>query len=119
VNLRRKQPTQDRSNGYEALASEHIARRQRSRIGVATVGAWARPLPPGAAVLDLGCGDGVPISMSLINDGFVIYGVDASPSMVAAFRHRFPQAHVACEAVEDSRFFDRSFDGILAWGLMF
>jgi hypothetical protein len=39
--------------------------------------------------------------------------------MVAAFHHRFPQAHVACEAVEDSRFVDRSFDGILAWGLMF
>jgi 2-polyprenyl-3-methyl-5-hydroxy-6-metoxy-1,4-benzoquinol methylase len=119
MNRRNMQPIEDRSNGYEAVASEHIARRQHSSSGVATVRAWARSLTLGAAILDLGCGDGVPISMALINDGFAIYGVDASPSMAAAFRDRFPQAHVACEAVEDSRFFGRSFDGILAWGLMF
>jgi SAM-dependent methyltransferase len=112
------QAPEDRSNGYEAVASEHIARRSPS-IGVATVRAWAQSLGPNAAVLDLGCGDGVPISLALINDGFDVYGVDASPSMVAAFHARFPQAPVACEAAEDSRFFDRSFDGILAWGLMF
>lgn len=54
-----------------------------------------------------------------MNDGFVIYGVDASPSLAAAFRRQFPHAHVACEAVEDSRFFGRTFDGIVAVGLMF
>lgn len=26
---------------------------------------------------------------------------------------------MACEAVQDSRFFDRTFDGVLAWGLIF
>jgi hypothetical protein len=26
---------------------------------------------------------------------------------------------VVCEAVQDSRFFDRTFDGVLAWGLIF
>ena len=110
---------EDRSNGYEAVASEHIARRQHSSVGVETVRVWARSLPVGTAVLDLGCGDGVPIDIALINDGFAIHGVDASPSMTAAFRHHFPQAPVACEAVEDSGFFNRSFDGVLAWGLMF
>jgi SAM-dependent methyltransferase len=54
-----------------------------------------------------------------MNDGFVIYGVDSSSSLTSAFRRRFPQAHVVCEAVEDSRFFGRSFDGIVAVGLMF
>jgi len=39
--------------------------------------------------------------------------------MVAAFRRRLPQASVACEAVEDSPFFGRTFDGILAWGVVF
>lgn len=119
VNLYGKPLTDDRSNGYEAAASEHRARRHDSSIGVATVRAWAQSLRPNAAVLDLGCGDGVPISHALISDGFQVYGVDASPSMVAAFHHRFPQAPVACEAAEDSGFFDRTFDGILAWGLMF
>lgn len=109
----------DPSNGYEAVATELMAGRQQSSIGVATACTWARSLAPGASILDLGCGHGVPISMALMNDGFVIYGVDASPSLTAAFRNRFPHAHVACEAVEDSRFFGRTFDGIIAVGLMF
>ncbi len=109
----------DPSNGYEAVATELIAGRQQSRIGVATIRAWARSLPRGASILDLGCGFGVPISQALINDGFVIYGVDASPSLIAEFRRRFPDVNVACEAVEDSRLFDRTFDGVIAVGLLF
>jgi len=117
--MRTKATTEDdRSNGYEAVASEFVERRHSS-IGVATVRTWARSLPSAASILDLGCGHGVPISMVLMNDGFVIYGVDASSSLTEAFRRRFPHAHVACEAVEDSRFFGRTFDGIVAVGLMF
>jgi cyclopropane fatty-acyl-phospholipid synthase-like methyltransferase len=71
------------------------------------------------AMLELGCGHGIPISRALIEDGFVIYGVDASPSLLAAFCSRFPHVQVACEAVEDSRFFDRTFDAAIAVGLMF
>ena len=112
-------PEDDPSNGYEAVASELVERRERSSIGVGTVRDWARSLPPGASILDLGCGHGVPISMALMNDGFEVYGVDASPSLTAAFRRRFPHAPVACEAVEDSRFFGRTFDGIVAVGLIF
>jgi SAM-dependent methyltransferase len=107
----------DRSNGYEALASEHIARRRP--IGAKSVRVWAQSLPHGSAVLDLGCGDGIPISKALIEEALDVYGVDASPSMVAAFGRHFPRAPAACEPAEESTFFGRSFDGIVAWGLMF
>ncbi len=109
----------DPSNGYEAVATELIAVRQQSRIGLARIHVWGRSLPQGASILDLGCGFGVPISQALINDGFVIYGVDASSSLITEFRRRFPDVNVACEAVEDSRFFDRTFDGVIAVGLLF
>jgi len=109
--------TRDKSNGYEAVAQHFIAIRDRS-IGAATVREWARSLPPGAAVLDVGCGAGVPISQALIEEGCVVYGIDPSPTMVAAFRERL-RGVVACEALEDSMFFNRSFDGVLAWGVMF
>ncbi len=109
----------DPSNGYEAVATKLIAGRQQSGVGVATVRTWGRSLPQGATILDLGCGFGVPISQALINDGFVIYGVDASSSLISEFRRRFPDVNVACEAVEDSRFFDRTFDGVIAVGLLF
>jgi SAM-dependent methyltransferase len=113
------QETEDRSNGYDAIAADLMAGRDRSNIGVATVRNWARSLPVGASILDLGCGHGVPISAALMDDGFIVYGVDASPSLTAAFRSRFPQANVACEAAEDSTFFGRTFDGVIAVGLMF
>lgn len=109
---------EDRSGGYESRAEEFMRRRDPA-IGVAAVRAWARKLPPGAAVLDLGCGHGVPNAEALLGDGCAVYGVDAAPALVAAFRRRFPQAHVACEAVEQSRFFGREFDGVVAWGLLF
>jgi 2-polyprenyl-3-methyl-5-hydroxy-6-metoxy-1,4-benzoquinol methylase len=109
----------DHSNGYEAVAREFMGRREQSSVGIATIRTWDRSLPPGASILDLGCGHGVPISMALMNDGFVIHGVDASPSLITAFRRRFPHVHLACEAVEDSRFFNRTFDGVIAVGLMF
>ena len=109
----------DPSNGYEAVATELIAVRQQSRIGLARIHVWGRSLPQGATILDLACGFGVPNSQALIDDGFVIYGVDVSPSLITEFRRRFPDVNVACEAVEDSRFFDRRFDGVIAVGLLF
>jgi SAM-dependent methyltransferase len=109
---------QDKSNGYEQLAETFIRARNR-QIGTATVREWSKTLPPGSSILDLGCGNGVPISEVLINEGFAVYGVDASPKLIAAFRERFPDAHAECSAVEDSEFFRRTFDGAIAWGLMF
>lgn len=111
----------DKSNGYERVASEFIAGRggNSSGVGASVVADWSQTLPSGATVLDLGCGNGVPISQALIERGFNVYGVDASPTMVAAFRARFPSVPVECAAVEDSDFFGRSFDGVVAWGLFF
>ena len=112
----------DRSNGYEGVSREFLARRGSGRstgIGVHEVREWARTLPRGAAVIDLGCGPGFPITEVLIVEGLNVFGIDAAPSFVEAFRRNLPNTPVVYEAVQDSRFFDRTFDGVLAWGLMF
>jgi SAM-dependent methyltransferase len=111
----------DKSNGYEEVASVFIAGRGQnsSGVGASVVADWSQILPAGATVLDLGCGTGIPIFQALIERGFNVYGVDASPSMVAAFRAHFPTVPVECAAVEESDFFIRTFDGVVAWGLFF
>jgi SAM-dependent methyltransferase len=112
----------DRSNGYEGIAAAFLARRGKGRgtgIGVREVRQWARTLPRGATVIDLGCGPGVPITEILVAEGLNTFGVDAAPTFVEAFRRNLPHTPVACEAVQASRFFDRTFDGVLAWGLVF
>jgi 2-polyprenyl-3-methyl-5-hydroxy-6-metoxy-1,4-benzoquinol methylase len=109
---------QDKSNGYEALAEAFTQARTLS-IGPSVVRQWATRLQPGASILDIGCGYGVPISETLLQEGFAVYGVDASETLVAKFRERFPGAAVECNSVEESSFFNRTFDAVLAWGLMF
>jgi 2-polyprenyl-3-methyl-5-hydroxy-6-metoxy-1,4-benzoquinol methylase len=92
----------------------------RSGIGAALVRAWAREtLAHGAAIVDVGCGSGTPIAQALVEDGFEVSGIDASPTLIAAFRERFPDAPAACEAAQDSAFFGRSFDAAVAVGLLF
>jgi SAM-dependent methyltransferase len=115
-------PKTDQSNGYEGAAAEFFARRGSGRsagVGVDAVQKWARSLPRGAAVVDLGCGPGLPITHVLVAEGLNVFGVDAAPSFVHAFRRNLPNTPVVCEAVQDSSFFDRTFDGVLAWGLLF
>ena len=113
-----KTTPQDKSNGYEEAAESFMSTRS-PHIGVATVREWSQTLAPRSSILDLGCGHGMPISRVLIEEGFSVYGIDASTKLTSAFRKRFPNAHAECAAVEDSEFFHHTFDGVVAWGLMF
>src|SRR5580765_1528797 len=111
----------DKSHGYEGVSALFIKSRGQAvhGIGASTVRAWVRKLPKNSTFLDLGCGTGIPMSKVLVDEGMQVYGVDASPSMVKAFRQNFPNNPVACEAAEESSFFKRQFDAVIAWGLFF
>ena len=114
----------DRSNGYEAVSEEFLARRGNSTtrstgIGVKEVRKWAKTLRRGSSVIDLGCGPGFPITVILVEEGLQVFGVDAAPSFVAAFRRNLPGIPIVCESVLESSFFDRTFDAVLSIGLMF
>jgi SAM-dependent methyltransferase len=111
----------DESNGYESIAEIYINGRGRAvnGIGSSTARAWARTFNKSSIILDLGCGTGIPVTKILLEEGLNVYGVDASLKMVEGFRQNFPDVPVACEPVERSSFFNLSFDGIIAVGLMF
>jgi SAM-dependent methyltransferase len=112
----------DRSNGYERVAAQFLAGRGKAPatgIGAMAVQEWAGSLPRGATVIDLGCGTGRPITAALLAEGLNVYAIDASPTLTEAFRRNFPNIPVVCEDVEESTFFDRTFDGVVAWGLIF
>lgn len=75
-------------------------------------------LPSGAAILDVGCGSGLPIAGELIRRGFDVTGIDGTPAMLALFQRNLPgvAAHLA-----DMRqlALDRHFPGLLAWDSFF
>ena len=107
----------DPSNGYEAVAEDYIA--VRSASGQALVRDWVKAIPAPAAILDLGAGFGEPITRILVEAGHKGSAIEASPAMVAAFQARLRGVEIACEPVEESDFFGRKYDAILAVGLIF
>jgi 2-polyprenyl-3-methyl-5-hydroxy-6-metoxy-1,4-benzoquinol methylase len=107
----------DKSYGYDAIA-ESFTRARNIRIGPPVVREWCKGLPSGATVLELGCGFGA-ISQVIMEAGFSLYGIDASENMIRIFKQRFPNAHAECAAAEESEYFHREFDGLVAWGLIF
>lgn len=55
----------------------------------------------------------------MLKDGYTLYGIDSSETMISSYRKHFPELTVACESVETSDYFNLKFDGVVAWGLMF
>lgn len=110
--------TMDNSAGWDAVSDQFMA--IRSNVGAALVLAWARDrLPRSATILDIGCGSGVPIAQVLVNDGFSVWGVDASPSLIAAYQRNLPDMPAVCEPAQTSTFFNRTFVGVVSIGLLF
>jgi 2-polyprenyl-3-methyl-5-hydroxy-6-metoxy-1,4-benzoquinol methylase len=105
--------------GYDAIASRYLDSSSRASdpARVRMLNEFIARLPPGAQVLDLGCGAGIPSTRALATR-FKVTGVDLSASQVAAARRNVPgttfiQANMA--AVEFSA---ASFDGITAFYAM-
>lgn len=75
-------------------------------------------LSPGASILDLGCGSGVPVARFLIERGLAVTGVDSSGALIALCSERFPAAKwIAADMRALS--LGRRFDAVLAWHSFF
>ena len=89
-----------------------------TRLGAFAARNWVErlilPLPPGASILDLGCGGGEPIARFLIDRGFAITGIDLAQSQIVLARTRFSQ-HVWLRADMRTVVLDDTFDAVIAW----
>ena len=104
---------------YERNAHNYVAdRRGAGWDESAWLDRFIALLPPGATILDIGCGSGEPIARYLIDRSFSVEGVDASPTLISVCRERFPAQrwHVA-----DMRklALGGTFQGLLAWDSLF
>jgi SAM-dependent methyltransferase len=75
-------------------------------------------LPPGASVLDIGCGSGEPIARYLIDLQFRVSGVDSAPAMIDLCRSRFPSSTWLVADMRELAL-GRRFDGLIAWDSFF
>ena len=72
-------------------------------------------LSPGDAVLDAGCGAGVPIMRELAGPGMKVVGVDLSSAQLELARSRVPAAGLAQADLVELPFRDGSFDGLVSF----
>jgi cyclopropane fatty-acyl-phospholipid synthase-like methyltransferase len=104
-------------NPYDAIADEwHAAARGfRARVYVDRI---LDHLEPGASVLDLGCGTGIPIAQYVAQRGFRVTGVDTSERMLAFARQAVPGGVFIRADMLELRLDDRV-DAVIAWDSVF
>ena len=75
-------------------------------------------LQPGGAVLDIGCGAGVPIAKELARD-FAVTGVDISQEMVRLALKNVPLGTFIHQDIMSADFAPSTFDGAVAYYVIF
>jgi SAM-dependent methyltransferase len=101
------------------LIAEWYASERDDQTGVPEVSALASSIPRGALLLDVGCGNGIPISRALLSEGYRVVGLDSSSAMLARYKQNCPEAFAVRGIVESCPFADGVFDAAVAWGVMF
>jgi 2-polyprenyl-3-methyl-5-hydroxy-6-metoxy-1,4-benzoquinol methylase len=72
-------------------------------------------LPSKAAVLDLGCGAGVPVTCWLADRGFIVTGVDVSARQLELARMNVPAGTFLKADMTELVFAPESFDAVVAF----
>jgi SAM-dependent methyltransferase len=103
---------------YERRATEFDRDRGRSLQERAWLDRFLLLARPGGTILDVGCGMGEPIARYLVERGFGVFGVDASPSLIGLCRARFPGAEWRVDDMRGMEL-ERRFAGVLAWDSLF
>jgi SAM-dependent methyltransferase len=101
------------------LIADWYARDRHPANGRPELETFMASLPPHAAVLDVGCGNGIPITRALLDAGCSVLGVDSSPRMLDRFQQNCPGTPFLCRPIQDCELEVEAFDGVIAWGVLF
>ncbi|MCP4543900.1 MAG: methyltransferase domain-containing protein [Chloroflexi bacterium] len=109
-------PKQIVQEGYDDIAERHHkwAQTTRSEERERYTSVLLDELPPGAEVLDLGCGAGVPTTHELAQR-FKVTGVDISARQIELARQNVPDAQFIQADITQLDFAPASFDAIVAF----
>jgi SAM-dependent methyltransferase len=103
------------ARGYDSLAGDYLAWASgiRDDPRERMLEAFSVRMAPGARVLDLGCGAGLPSTKALAGR-FVVTGVDISEAQIEAARRNVPGASFIHADIGEIDFPAGSFDGVTA-----
>jgi len=102
--------------GYDSCAGEY----ERARMGgnTAELELLSRHLKPGAKVLDIGCGSGIPITKVLAKN-YQVTGVDISQEQIRRAKENVPGGRFIHADIMAMDFPDESFDAAVSFYTIF
>jgi SAM-dependent methyltransferase len=101
--------------GYDALSARYEEAYGSAGKYASWLDALVGSLPSAGAVVDLGCGNGVPVLRDLVAAGHRVTGVDFSAVQVSRARQLVPAATVLESDLTAVRFSPGSLDAVLAF----
>jgi len=104
---------------YDLIADWYATESRGRAVGVAEALEVAAMLPANSRILDVGCGNGVPITQALVNTGYRVVGLDSSAGMLARFRGNLPGTPVVRGDARCCPFANDTFDAAISWGMIF
>ena len=99
--------------GYDVLSYRYRADDADEGEYAPWLAALRERLPSGAAVLDVGCGCGVPVARSLAGAGFRVLGLDISERQIERARLLVPQATFMHADATRATFAEEAFDAVI------
>ena len=103
-------------SGYDLMAEKYLAVKNREDpLALTALEDLASLLPREAAVLDLGCGAGVPVTRWLADRAFAVTGVDVSARQLDLARTYVPEATFVKADMTEVTFVPDSFDAVVAF----
>ena len=103
-------------SGYDLMAEQYLAtKHHEDPLALTALEDLASLLPREAAVLDLGCGAGVPVTRWLSDKGFAVTGVDISARQLDLARSYVPEATFIKADMTEVTFAPDSLDAVVAF----
>jgi 2-polyprenyl-3-methyl-5-hydroxy-6-metoxy-1,4-benzoquinol methylase len=103
-------------SGYDLMAEHYLATKDpEDPLALRALEDLASLLPSEAAVLDLGCGAGVPVTRWLADRGFTVTGVDVSAKQLELARTNVPDGIFLKADMTEVVFGPESFDAVVAF----
>jgi len=88
-------------------------------VGVAEALALAATLATHSRILDVGCGNGVPVTEALVDAGYCVIGLDSSAGMLDHFQGNLPSVLVVRGDARRCPFVGGAFDAAISMGMLF
>lgn len=103
------------ASGYDQIVEAYLRQFGHSAVRDRKFNELVHGLPPHARVLDLGCGQGLPVARDLVTRDFKVTGVDGSNRQIELARRNVPEANFIHADMATVEFPRCSFEAVSAF----